>query len=397
MEEPVIEATAEADALAEEPAPMWSSSKEPGAAMAVVEEEPAADVVVIAEEPAAEVVVVEEEPAADVVVVEEEPVIEAIVIENEPADEAAVADEAPADSWYVARGEGEPAWQGGPYTWAELAALAQDGSLTGAEFVWYESRQEWVVVSQVPELLPQPAAVAAPDVTVVLPIQGEPGEASVIEAAAAEPPAEPGVEELEAAPAVGDDSQGWYLSHSGAGGPDGPYAWSELPALGRDGAIRAGDLVWHASYADWVPVEQVPDLAQYLPAQAAPAAAVVAEGVVAATPEVATPQPADEAWEEPPAVTPASTPAEPASVPDLAVTASVTLAAEPDPSPAAVDMAAGWYMSRGAGGSAWQGGPYSWEELVGYARDGRLVDGDLVWHAAYGDWVAPAQVPGLRP
>ena len=178
VEEPVIEATAEADALAKEPAAdVVVVEEEPGAAMAVVEEEPAADVVVIAEEQAAVMAVVEEEPAADVVVVEEEPVIEAIVIENEPADEAAVADEAPADSWYVARGEGEPAWQGGPYTWAQLAALAQDGSLTGAEFVWYESRQEWVVVSQVPELLPQPAAVAAPDVTVVLPIQGEPGEA----------------------------------------------------------------------------------------------------------------------------------------------------------------------------------------------------------------------------
>ena len=94
--------------------------------------------------------------------------------------------------------------------------------------------------------------------------------------------------------------------------------------------------------------------------------------------------------------------AEPAAVPQVAEPAQVELApvvpaAEPiSPAPAAVDMTAGWYMSRGEGASAWQGGPYSWAELVGYARDGRLADGDFVWHEAYGSWMSPAQVPGLK-
>jgi hypothetical protein len=54
-------------------------------------------------------------------------------------------------------------------------------------------------------------------------------------------------------------------------------------------------------------------------------------------------------------------------------------------------------MSRGEGASAWQGGPYSWGELVGYAREGRLGAGDFVWHDGYADWVSPSQVPGLLP
>ena len=103
-----------------------------------------------------------------------EPAVEAVVAEEPPA-EAAFAEaatetdessEEPAataqSSWYVARGQGEPAWDGGPYAWEELLALAGEGALSGREFIWYESSQKWVTVAEVPGLMPRAATDAAP-------------------------------------------------------------------------------------------------------------------------------------------------------------------------------------------------------------------------------------------
>ena len=79
-------------------------------------------------------------------------------------------------------------------------------------------------------------------------------------------PTEPGIEEPEAAPAGEDLAQGWYLWHSegGSGRQDGPCTRDELVALGQNGGISAGDLIWHESFVDWVAAEHVPAVSQYV-------------------------------------------------------------------------------------------------------------------------------------
>ena len=59
------------------------------------------------------------------------------------------------------------------------------------------------------------------------------------------------------------------------------------------------------------------------------------------------------------------------------------------------DMLSGWYVRGHDGTNEWQNGPYTWAELVEYARDGRLVAHNFVWHAARPDWQAAGTVPGL--
>ena len=227
------------------------------------------------------------------------------------------------------------------------------------------------------EAEPEPAVVAA--------------EAAVVAAAAVdtEPylmPIRPAAAESPAAPAEQRPSQGWYLSCSGGGSQSriGPCAWVDLVALGRDGAVNAGDYVWHESLVDWLPVEQLPELAEYLRQDATPEVAAAAAAGGAPAPEPLAATLIAEPWEAQSAGAPG-----PAVVTEEAAPAASATAA------GALDMATGWYMSRGEGASAWQGGPYAWEELVGFARDGRLAEGDLVWHEGYPAWVSPAEVPGL--
>ncbi len=59
------------------------------------------------------------------------------------------------------------------------------------------------------------------------------------------------------------------------------------------------------------------------------------------------------------------------------------------------DTSTGWYVRGTDGQQEWQQGPYSWAELVGYARDGRLQPHNTVWHASVNDWVLASTVPGL--
>ena len=62
---------------------------------------------------------------------------------------------------------------------------------------------------------------------------------------------------------------------------------------------------------------------------------------------------------------------------------------------AAASTADGWYAGRGNGSAGWKGGPYTWEELVTYAREGRIASTDLVWHESLPEWIPAASVPGL--
>ncbi len=52
-----------------------------------------------------------------------------------------------------------------------------------------------------------------------------------------------------------------------------------------------------------------------------------------------------------------------------------------------------WYYRRGEA----QMGPVSWEDLVGTARTGGVVSGDLVWTDGMAQWQAAATIPGLLP
>lgn len=54
-------------------------------------------------------------------------------------------------------------------------------------------------------------------------------------------------------------------------------------------------------------------------------------------------------------------------------------------------MIEGWYWSR----DGQRLGPYSWEQLGQFAREGRIQPADLIWHAGWGSWSAASQVPGL--
>jgi hypothetical protein len=56
-----------------------------------------------------------------------------------------------------------------------------------------------------------------------------------------------------------------------------------------------------------------------------------------------------------------------------------------------------WYVRGHDGTAEWQRGPYTWSELVAYARDGRLARHNLLWHESRPDWTPAIEVPGLFP
>ncbi|MDZ4655039.1 MAG: S8 family serine peptidase [Coriobacteriia bacterium] len=55
----------------------------------------------------------------------------------------------------------------------------------------------------------------------------------------------------------------------------------------------------------------------------------------------------------------------------------------------------GWQVRKLNDAGGWQGGPYTWEELVTYVREGRVAALDPVWHPSLAEWVPAQNVPGL--
>jgi len=55
--------------------------------------------------------------------------------------------------------------------------------------------------------------------------------------------------------------------------------------------------------------------------------------------------------------------------------------------------AEGWYILRGET----QAGPYNWEQLHGFCREGHVASDDLVWQAEMPGWLPASSVPGLFP
>lgn len=61
------------------------------------------------------------------------------------------------------------------------------------------------------------------------------------------------------------------------------------------------------------------------------------------------------------------------------------------------NMEAGWHVGRQDGSSEWKGGPYTWEQLVAFAREGRLQANDYVWHETMSEWAPASTIAGLIP
>jgi hypothetical protein len=57
----------------------------------------------------------------------------------------------------------------------------------------------------------------------------------------------------------------------------------------------------------------------------------------------------------------------------------------------------GWQVRRQGAASDWDGGPYSWEQLVAFAREGRIVATDHVWRPPMPEWILAGAVSGLIP
>ena len=66
---------------------------------------------------------------------------------------------------------------------------------------------------------------------------------------------------------------------------------------------------------------------------------------------------------------------------------------EAAPSQATADAAASWYMGR----DDQRYGPYTLDEIRGFAAEGRLAPDDLVWHSSLPDWVTLAEARALVP
>jgi len=60
-------------------------------------------------------------------------------------------------------------------------------------------------------------------------------------------------------------------------------------------------------------------------------------------------------------------------------------------------MDAGWHVGRQDGTSEWKGGPYSWQQLVAFAQEGRLQSNDYVWHETMAEWAPAGTIAGLIP
>jgi hypothetical protein len=58
-------------------------------------------------------------------------------------------------------------------------------------------------------------------------------------------------------------------------------------------------------------------------------------------------------------------------------------------------MTSGWYYSKRGVPPGQHYGPFTWEQLVSYARSGVVGGNDLVWNEQLGDWRPASEIPGL--
>lgn len=60
-------------------------------------------------------------------------------------------------------------------------------------------------------------------------------------------------------------------------------------------------------------------------------------------------------------------------------------------------LESGWHVGRQDDESEWKGGPYTWDQLVAFAVEGRLQANDYVWHETMTEWVPAGTIAGLIP
>ncbi len=60
-------------------------------------------------------------------------------------------------------------------------------------------------------------------------------------------------------------------------------------------------------------------------------------------------------------------------------------------------MHEGWYVRGSDGAEEWQTGPFTWEELLAFVPENRLLPDNLVWHPSMSEWIAARNVAGLFP
>lgn len=61
------------------------------------------------------------------------------------------------------------------------------------------------------------------------------------------------------------------------------------------------------------------------------------------------------------------------------------------------NMAESWHIRRYNDPSGWEGGPYTWQQLLDFQRERRLGPLDPVWHPSMADWAPANTVTGLFP
>lgn len=59
------------------------------------------------------------------------------------------------------------------------------------------------------------------------------------------------------------------------------------------------------------------------------------------------------------------------------------------------DTNAGWHVSKADG--SWRGGPYTYDQVMAFAREGRIAPNDLVFPPTLGRWVPAREIAGLFP
>jgi hypothetical protein len=142
----------------------------------------------------------------------------------------------------------------------------------------------------------------------------------------------------------------------------GPVPRRQVVALLTSGQMAADDLVWREGMAGWT---------------AAAEAGLVPPPQAAPLPQAAPPPP------------PQADPAPPPPAPPASADATA-------PPATAAEVSDSWYMGR----DDERYGPYTLEQLRGFAAEGRLTPDDLVWHQGLPDWVtlaeAQSMIPGLR-
>ena len=127
--------------------------------------------------------------------------------------------------------------QMGPYSLEELNARLASEVISGDDLCWYEGREDWIPVSQLPRFVPPHSKQEPPPV----------------------PTAQPQKEAQELNSTAPSNGQ-WYYSERDQ--KIGPHALDEVIRLIRANLLQRDVLVWHGGMKEWAPAYQT-ELSKY--------------------------------------------------------------------------------------------------------------------------------------